>query len=533
MSIKTLCAAYLLTASLLFAKDLKINQILLSSEGELITEHSLRKQGVFVQHLLFASSLADKLADQYLDQPLTDQSPEEIRKSIIKFYQKNGHPMMLVHFPEQDVSDGILRFVVFEAKVGTVTFTGNRWFPNRIFTKQIRIKSGDPIDEKKLLNAIAWLNHNPFHHTEMVASPGKKKGYSDLEFITKDRFPLRAYLGFDDTGTKFTNENRLFAGLNWGNALNLDHLLSLQYTTSPGTNRFKSYFGSYTAFLPWKHSFTVFGAYARIHPDIDFFHSSGRDVQASARYGIPIKPLYTKFVHEFTFGFDFKSYNNDLFFSEVPFGPPILERKIDLSQFYAGYKINYNANHSDLTLFAEVLGSPAEWLPHQTPSDYGSLRPNAKPKYIYGRLSLGEIYTLPKDFKLSFLFRGQGSSGPLLPSEQFGLGGYNTVRGYRELDYLADNAVCANFEFRTPYLHLSKEKQDRLFFLVFVDYAWGKNDQVPSGFPSTQTLLGVGPGVRYTLLPYINIRVDYGFQLKHIFDDHLFGRCHFSATISY
>lgn len=52
--------------------------------------------------------------------------------------------------------------------------------------------------------------------------------------------------------------------------------------------------------------------------------------------------------------------------------------------------------------------------------------------YIYSRIAISDFFTLPKNFGLFGEFRGQISNQNLVPSEQFGLGGYDTVRGYAE-----------------------------------------------------------------------------------------------------
>ena len=74
-----------------------------------------------------------------------------------------------------------------------------------------------------------------------------------------------------------------------------------------------------------------------------------------------------------------------------------------------------------------------------------------------------------------------------------------------------------------------------LTFLAFLDYGVGhnfKNDF--HGVSSTEHLLGIGPGVRYEIYPYLSLRADYGFKF-HKFENSgpSSGKFHFSATASY
>ena len=76
-------------------------------------------------------------------------------------------------------------------------------------------------------------------------------------------------------------------------------------------------------------------------------------------------------------------------------------------------------------------------------------------------------------------------------------------------------------------------RDDRFYFVGFVDAAYGRNVHHGSSARQQQWLLGVGPGLRYNISTYFTARFDYGFQLHHIFGDHHSGRAHFSLMASY
>jgi hemolysin activation/secretion protein len=165
--------------------------------------------------------------------------------------------------------------------------------------------------------------------------------------------------------------------------------------------------------------------------------------------------------------------------------------------------------------------------PIASKSAYEEIRHGATPTYLYGRFGLGDTYRLPYDMSLSGLLRLQATTTPLLPSEQFGLGGYDTVRGYLERDYLADSALCANIEIRSPQVH-------SLLFLAFADFASGWNFQKGPGEASAATLASLGAGCRLNFRSYLSGRLDYGFRLAQIPQSpHRLGRLHFSITAAY
>ena len=478
--------------------------------------------------------LKKELQEQFIRQTMTLKTVETIKKRILFYYNQAGYDLIAVQVPDQEISSGSILFVVLSAKALKVTYSDTRWFKKSFFEKQFGLKSGDKLRKDQLLNEAAWLNRNPFHYTQIILSPGEENATTDVEILTKDSFPLRVYAGGDNTGTEITKNARIFAGANWGDAFWLNDLLTFQFTTAPDLRSFISYYANYTCFLPWKHTLALYGGYATIHPELVAFHSEGKNGQASLRYTVPFKPLYKSFLQEATIGFDYKYLTSDLFFvSDVMF--PLTQQQVNLTQFMLGYSLQNATKRHEMIFKLEGYFSPFKWLPHQTNQDYNDLRPYSFPRYVYARLAAGDIWKLPRGFSIAFLFRAQGAPTPLLPSEQFGLGGYDTVRGYEERVFNADNALCGNLELRLPSVSVTKKVKykDNLYFLLFLDGGWGYNHDASFGLPSREYLIGAGPGLRYNIATNLTARIDYGFILHRIFGDHRFGKFHLSGILSY
>jgi hemolysin activation/secretion protein len=114
----------------------------------------------------------------------------------------------------------------------------------------------------------------------------------------------------------------------------------------------------------------------------------------------------------------------------------------------------------------------------------------------------------------------QVTNGPLFPLEQVSLGGRFSVRGYREVTLLADNAFLASLETRFPIIRwASGEPMVQFAQFVDVGHGWnrGANRQFfdSSGLP--QTIAGVGVGLRWTVLPRnrATFEVYWGQKLNH------------------
>lgn len=479
----------------------------------------------------------EKRLQPFVGEFLSKKNLTDIKMKILAFYSDYNHSIVAVEVPPQKVENGTVNFIVVEPTIDKISFSGNRWVPNSALSETLGVSSGDKVNEKELLNNLAWINRSPFIHTDVIFSKGHGRNTTNLEFVTVDHFPLRVWAGADDTGSNFTEKDRFFTGFNL--SLGLQCFFTYQFTSSTSFPDFLSHYGNFTTFFPWKHQAIFYGAYASIHPEMDDFESHGHDAQGSFRYIIPLNALYKPFQQQFLFGYDYKQVDSSLFFlGQLSDGSttsiPVSAKRSDVSQFYLGYQIEDFLTKHHITFNLETYFSPFTWLPHQNHFDYNQLREGAKTRYIYGRLTAGEIYTLPKKFEIAGLLRLQASSSALLPSEQFGLGGFDTVRGYQEREFLADDALVANLEVRSPPLSPLSKPRNELRFLVFTDYAWGHNLHRSFAEGSTAQLWSVGPGFRYSILPYLTTRLDYGFRLhKTVFGKKGLGRFHFSAIVSY
>jgi hemolysin activation/secretion protein len=479
-----------------------------------------------------------------LDKTLTEHLISRIKRQISLYYHRYHRPVNTILVPEQDVTDGVVQLVVIESAVDQMTATGAHYFSNEKILSEVNLQTGDSIDTDNLMTDIAWLNQNPFRQTNVAFSPGSKPYTTDVQLITRDRRPYRVYLGGDNTGNEFTGYTRLFTGFNWGNVFNLDHLLSFQWTTSDDIKRFNSYTASYSAPLSWRHVLNVFGGYSKVKPDMNFhFKSKGWSAQGSLRYKIFLGKTYGPLLQDINAGYDFKWTNNNLEFVDETSEAVISTKVAQISQFLISYHLGYAAGRHALNFVLDYVFSPFQgWFRHHNKQAFNILQPGSYPIYMYVRGGIDELYTFSKyEWGIFFRARGQYSNKILLPSEQFGLGGYDTVRGYPERVVNYDDAACVNFELRAPPIRVfkRKKKDDALVFLAFIDYGWGTPHKVEHPRfrhidPPSETLIGFGPGLRYFFNPYFSARADCGFPLTSLLNRPVMDPWfHFSLFASY
>ncbi len=472
----------------------------------------------------------------YLGQPVTMASLSQLTRAIVGYYRDHDRPVVNVYVPEQAITSGYVQVVVVESRVEKVDATGAKWFSNDMLKHEVSLRPGEPISGNQVRSDIAWINRNPFLQSDMLMAPGDKPGTTDLLLRTQDRFPLRVYAGYEDSGNRFTEDDRLLAGFNYGNLFGLGQQLSFQYTQAPTKNDFESESATYIVPLPWKHQLTIFGSYAATDATLaDEFNSGGVNWQISGRYEIPL-PSTAHFTQSVIAGYDFKRNNNSLLFGVAS----LSNTTTDVDQFVFGYQCALQDEYGSTSFSGTGFYSPGNFSAYDDGTDYQQQRLDASSSYIYGQLTLDRVTRLPEDFTWHVHGLLQESNANLLPSEQLGLGGYATVPGYEEREVNGDNGFLIGSEILTPPVGLGqlmgwKSFNDQLQFLGFIDYGGTSLHTVTDADTNPNTnVLGVGPGLRYVINPYLSLRFDYGFQLLTTgFGTGEHSRGHVGLVISY
>jgi hemolysin activation/secretion protein len=101
----------------------------------------------------------------------------------------------------------------------------------------------------------------------------------------------------------------------------------------------------------------------------------------------------------------------------------------------------------------------------------------------------------------------------LLPSEQFFIGGVQSVRGYRQNSRSGDNGFRLSIEDQiTIIANEAGEPKLRLVPFAELGWVWNHPDN-PNTLPNQTFLAGIGLGALWEPFPNLNLRLDYGFPL--------------------
>ncbi len=498
--------------------------IFVSSKEDVIREGASALAGVEVRDVpVLAGDEFAQAMGPFLGQPAKLKTLKAIQREVILYCRNHDRPLVDVIVPNQEVdpTNGVVQFVLIEGRVGKISVKNDdkKWFTDESITKSIQLQPGDAISERKLLADIDWLNRNPFREVSPGFRQGDQAGLSDLQLDVRDRIPIRVFAGYEDSGTEATGRDRLLAGFNWGDAFRQGHQLNYQYSTDAEFTILKAHSASYIAPLPWRHTLSVYGTYVDIDTDAigGAGNSTAKNYQSALRYSVPL-PVSKNFQHEAFAGFDFKHNETDLLFG----GTSVLDTETEIAQLVLGYNGSLSDGLGRTSLGLQGFYSPGDLTDSNDDDAFEDSTSGAEANYYYGRLSIERVTRLPKNF--SWIVKGgaQYGSGNLVPSEQLGVGGYSTVRGYDEREANGDLGFVISTEIRTPALTLLGRNpkwkvDDQLQFLVFMDYGiTSENIDPKSGSGTDETtshLHSVGGGLRYTISRYLSFRFDYATQL--------------------
>lgn len=501
------------------ASELK-GLILLKSEEAMLKEGDpgLAVTGLQVKEIkALEGKDFEKLMQPFFGRSVNGELIKEIQVATQKYYRGKGFPLVDPVFPPQTATTGVLQMVVIESKLGKVVFEGtNKWTKVEFIKKNLRLHEGEAIDERAVMTDLNWLNRNRFRSIDALYKPGEGRFESDLVIRTAERFPFGGSFSIDNSGNRVTGEGRLSAGADWGKAFGFnDNFLSYRFITDTDLEFLKVHSLSYSVFLPWRHTLTLSGSYADVKGNIPNLPvtQQGSSYGANLRYGIPL-PSIGSYRHEVSVGADYRHLDNNLEFNFVN----VLADTTEIAHGMLGYTGLLPDKLGNTVFGVEYFSSPGNLTDLSNDTAFDKSYPFAESNYNYARFNLERLTKLVAEFSWRVSGTYQIADGNLVPSEQFGLGGGSTVRGYEERVTSGAEGFTIVNELRAPSFSpgkfLDKTAKDELQLLGFFDYGQTSNRVRLNGEEPNISLMSAGVGLRYQVLRYLTVRFDYGWQLE-------------------
>ncbi len=125
---------------------------------------------------------------------------------------------------------------------------------------------------------------------------------------------------------------------------------------------------------------------------------------------------------------------------------------------------------------------------------------------------MGATYSrsLPLDWQFRGVINGQFTNDALVPGEQFGYGGPDSVRGFNIREVANDKGYSGSLELYTPELGAKFGwKEIKMRLLGFYDAGTTGRNSIQPGESFGQSGGSVGVGMRMTYGKHVNLRLDF------------------------
>lgn len=452
-------------------------------------------------------------------------------------YRSRGYHAVKVLLPEQELKGGVVRLTVLEVRIGTVTVEGNKHFDNANIRKSIpQLKEGTVPNLDRISMNIRVANENPARKTQMLLQGDDGKDTTNALLKVVDEKPWKAGISLDDTGNDQTGSLRLGFMLQHANLFGLDHLATAQYTTSPDhADKVSIYSLGYRIPLyNWGDSLDLYGGYSdvdsgTVQSGVLSLNVSGKGTFAGIRYNQNLTRLGS-YEHRLMYGFDYRRFENKVDFAGTQLGTTT--EALPLSIGYSGsYAFGSNGETDMWVSLSQNIpgGDKGE------SSDYHKLRADAPADFTVLRAGGSLRASLPGDWQARVSFNGQYTTVPLIPGEQFGAGGQNSLRGFEERELANDIGISGTLECYSPDLmKLSNNSNAQLRALVFYDTAYLERNKPQPGEDSRLGASSTGLGLRLAIARNLVASTDYAFIIdpdgNHTTGD---GRWHFKVQLTF
>lgn len=470
-------------------------------------------------------------------------------------YQRRGLGAVQVLLPEQELDRGVVVFRVIEPRLGKVIVEGNKFFDQANVRASLpALKEGETPNSVAVGRNARLANENPSKRTTVLLRAGGNENEVDAVVRVDDEKFWRAAISLDNSGTQATGRFRLGFGYQNANLWNRDHTLTVQYQLDPEP------IGDFDQLkiLGVGYRIPFYGRSSQL--DFLFGYSSLGSAQAQVLQGVPLNfsgsgtifgVRYTQMLPRFGFrwlqdfdqrlsiGIDYKSFSNVVAVEGGQNQAP------DVTVYPATimYSASRRQENTELGFFASVSkniythGPDAFRERFFAPAPDG-VRPGAgRPTYTVWRWGVNFATALPYDTQLRASLNRQWSRDALIPGEQFGVGGWDSVRGMIEREVSSDTGYRGTFELYSPDVGGAFTSGLKLRFLTFLDYGRVRQNftDVAACTPTKcQGVTSFGIGARALFPRNVSLRLDWGHMIDGGSDsgrhDH---RIHFGLAVGF
>ncbi|MGR3278974.1 ShlB/FhaC/HecB family hemolysin secretion/activation protein [Acaryochloris marina NIES-2412] len=465
---------------------------------------------IFQGNTLFTDEQLQVVVSEFIGKPISVGELFQLEEAITQLYVSEGYlnsgAIVADTGAEIDPSNAEITLQIIEGKVSEVEITGARRLENYVRARVNPVTKG-VLREQEIQETLRWLQIDPLiKGLNVQLRPGQNAGQAILALAVEPAKPLAVEVFANNNRSPSVGTFERGATTAYRNVTGLGDIFSLTYRNSTGSNVINA---NYTVPINIKNgtlsaSFT-YGDNDITEEPFDLIDLNTNAIQYELSYRQPIlRKISGEQIQEFALGVSLSRLESDESILGTPF--PLTEGADNTGQTnstvlrFIQEFANRDQNDSIILRSQFNIGLP---ISTRNADLFGD------GFFVAWR---GQTLWVHQFSKLTWINRAgvQFADGPLIPSEQFSLGGVSTIRGFRQDGVTRDSGLFMSSELRVP---LVSGDSGTLQIVPFIDigHAFNQGDRfLPN---QSQTLASVGLGLRYDLADSLSARIDYGIPL--------------------
>lgn len=441
----------------------------------------------------------------YLGPGRSAEDAEHARAALEELFGKHGYPTVSATLPPQDGAGGIVRIVVIERPIGRLRVVGSQYVaPGAIKAGVPSLAPGHVPHMPDVQADLVAVNQLPDRSITPALTAGRDPDTVDVDLKVDDHLPFHGSLELNNRRSQQTTALRDSGSLSYNNLWQRGDSITAGFQVAPlRLNDAKVGNLSYTYRIPDSRA-SLTASYVQSDSSVSTGPSGnvvGRGKIAGLRVLMPFSGDET-FTHSLTAGFDYKDLTED-----VGAGQAVTHSPIAYVPFTASYLASWNGTGSSTDASGTLI-----WATRSLGNgwqNFDNKRAYAQPDFAYLKADFDHTHTLPYNLEVYAHGTVQVSPSPLVSSEQFSIGGMDTVRGYLESESLGDYGGAGELELHSPPLaRYIGNPVNNLRFLTFVDAGATKIHLPQSGQHWSDTLASAGVGASMRLFGHLGAEVD-------------------------
>lgn len=436
---------------------------------------------------------------------------------ITQLYLNQGYITSRAIVVEQEVSDGVVQIQVIEGSVSDIQIEGNERVRDAYIRDRIQLGAGTPLRTDRLEDQLRLLRLNPlFENIEASLRAGDQVGESILVVRVEEADPWIVNAGVDNYSPPSVGSERIGIDIGHRNVFGIgDTLIGSWDRTTTGE--------SVVYDLSYRVPLNAKDGTLQLRTQLDENEipiNSALSVEGESElYEVSFRqPLVRNPREEFALSLGFSHRDGQTFLGDRPFGfgfGPDPDTGISRTSVFR-FGQDYIRRDSQGAWVGRSLFSIGTGLFDATTND----DPIPDSRFVSWLGQGQRVQRLSDDHLLIVQLDLQLTPDSLLSSEQFVIGGGQSLRGYRQNVRAGDNGFRFSVEDR---ITLGRNEAGLATFQLapFFDMGAVWNDSRNpnnAGRPDEEFLAGIGLGLLWEPLPDLNIRLDYGLPLVDISD---------------